>query len=116
MKKVLIVDDNFEFLQRLSSLLEQNYEVFEATGVQEAIQLLETVPVDTICSDFNMRDGTGLELLQALRQQDVKIPFMLMSGHDDYKLANEAQSWGASFCGKTDHDLLEKIRALVQWK
>lgn len=113
MKRILIVDDTFDFLELLASILKKDFETFEATGVQEAIKLLETVTVDAICSDFNMRDGTGLELLQKLRQQDVKIPFMLMSASDDYRLANEVQSWGGSFCCKTSYDFLEKIKAMV---
>lgn len=113
MKRILIVDDNIEFLGLLSSILKQHFQIYEATGVHEAIKLLETVTVDAICSDFNMRDGTGLELLKQLRQQDVKIPFMLMSASDERHLVNEAQSWGASFCCKTDHGLIAKIKAMV---
>lgn len=64
MKRLLIVDDDFEFLRFLSSILKKQYQTYEATGVQEAIKLLESVTVDAICSDFNMRDGTGLELLK----------------------------------------------------
>ena len=113
MKRILIVDDNFEFLQLLSSILKKYFQTYEATGVQEAIKLLESITVDAICSDYNMRDGTGLELLKQLRQQDVEIPFMLMSGSDDRHLINEVQSWGALFCCKTDYDLIEKIKDLV---
>lgn len=113
MKKILIVDDNFEFLQLLSSILKPHFQTYEATGVQEAIKLLENITVDAICSDFNMRDGTGLELLEKLRRQDVKIPFMLMSASDDYHLVNEVQIWGASFCCKTDYALIEKIKSLI---
>ncbi len=113
MKIFLIADDNEEFLGPLSSILEQHFKIYKATGVQEAIELLESVTVNAVCSDYNMRDGTGLELLKMLRQQSVKIPFMLMSASDDRYLANEAQSWGASFCCKTDYDLIAKIKGLA---
>ena len=113
MKRILIVDDNIELLGVLSSVLQQHFQVYEATGVQEAIKMLETVTADAICSDYNMRDGTGLELLKQLRQQNIKIPFMLMSASDDRYLANESQSWGASFCCKTDYNLIAKIRGIT---
>lgn len=113
MKTFLIVDDNEEFLGLLSSILQRQFKIYKATGVQDAIKLLESIAVDAICSDYNMRDGTGLELLKMLRQQNVKIPFMLMSASDDRYLTNEAQSWGASFCCKTDYDLLAKIKGLA---
>ena len=113
MKKILLIDDNLEILEWLSAILQKNFDVIEATGVQEAIKLLETVIFDAICSDFNMRDGTGLDILKQLRQQNNKIPFMLMSASDDRYLANETQRWGASFCCKTDHDLIEKIKGIM---
>lgn len=113
MKRILIVDDNIEFLGLFSSVLKQHFQTYEATGVQEAIKLLESIAVDAICSDFNMRDGTGLELLKMLRLQDVKTPFMLMSADDDRHLANTARSCGASFCCKTDYDLIEKTKGLI---
>ena len=75
--------------------------------------MLESVTVDAICSDYNMNDGTGLELLKMLRQQDIKIPFMLMTAGDDRHLVNEVHSWGAEFCNETDNKLIEKIKAIT---
>ena len=109
----MLVDDNIKFLGLLSSILKQHFQVYEATGVQEAIKLLENIMIDAICSDFNMRDGTGLDLLKLWWQQDVQLPFMLMSASDDRHLENEGQSWGASFCCKTDFDLIAKIKEMV---
>lgn len=112
-EKILLVDDNLEFLQLLASIVKTHFQVYEATGVQEAIKVLKSVTVDAICSDFNMRDGTGLDLLKILRQHDVKTPFMLMSANDDGHLTSEAQSWGASFCCKMDYVLIEKIKGML---
>lgn len=113
MKRILIVDDNLEFLRLLSSLLEQDQLlIYKATGLKEAIELLENTTVDAICSDYSMRDGTGLELFQKLRLRNVKIPFMIMSADDDYQLINKIESWGASFCSKTSHKLIDQIKAL----
>lgn len=113
MKQILVVDDDMDFLRLLSSILRKEAQVYEATGVKDAIKLLETVSVDAICSDFSMRDGTGLELLQMLRQQGVAVPFLLMSGQDDRHPAKEVHSWGASFCCKTDYELVAKITTLA---
>lgn len=113
MKRILIIDDNVEHLGLLSAILKQHFQTYEATGVQEAIKLLESVAVDGICSDFYMRDGTGLDVLKQLHQRDIEVPFMLMSASDERHLAIEAQSWSASFCCKTDYDLIEKIKAMI---
>ena len=41
MKKILLIDDNINFLKPLSNLLQKNFDVYMATGVKEAIQILE---------------------------------------------------------------------------
>lgn len=76
------------------------------------MQVLNTSVIDAVCSDFNMRDGTGLDILKQLRRDHSEIPFLLMSGADDPSLARNAQSYGAVFVNKTDSTLLEKIRNL----
>jgi len=112
MKKLLLVDDDTAFLQLLSSMLQQDFQVYEAAGVAEALKTLDTVPVHAICSDFNMRDGTGIELLERLYHEKNKIPFLLMSGDDDRRLIEITKQYGAAFCCKTDFDLLEKIKEM----
>lgn len=112
MKRLLLVDDDTDFLQLLSSMLQQDFQVYEATGVAEALKALNTVPVHAICSDFNMRDGTGLELLERPYHESIKIPFLLMSGDNDRRLAETAERYGVAFCCKTDFDLLGKIKEI----
>jgi len=112
-KRILIVDDNKEFLHLLSFSLQKKFRTYEATGVDDALKVVETVTIDAICSDLNMVDGSGLELLKLLRLKNVQIPFLLMSGIDDYRIICEVESYGAQFCNKTDPDLLMKIGAMV---
>ena len=112
MRNLLLVDDDRDFLQLLSSMLQKDFQVYEATGITEAMKILDTVPVHAICSDFNMPDGTGLELLEKLHHENVKFPFLLMSGNDDRRLVDITERYGDAFCCKTDFDLLEKIKEM----
>lgn len=112
MKRLLLVDDNIQFLELLSGVLNGHFHICKATGVQEALRVIETATVDAICSDFNMRDGTGLELLEQLRSKGTQIPFLLMSGDNDFLLANMVRGCGAVFACKTDWDLVDKIKQL----
>lgn len=113
LKRILVVDDDRDFLRLLSSALKKQFQTYEAAGVKDALEVLETVTVDAICSDYSMGDGTGLELLKMLRLEDVHLPFLLMSGFDDNRIINEAHSYGASCCCKTDYDLIAKIKGIV---
>ena len=112
MKKLLVIDDNLDFLGFLASALEKYFEVYTATGVKDALRLLEHQKVEAICSDYNMKDGTGLELLEDIRQKGITVPFLLMSGDDDCLLEQKAKLCGGVFCSKVDYDLIEKIKSI----
>lgn len=114
MKKILVVEDNLDYLALLTSVLGKYFEVYEATGVKDALRVLGDKEIEAICSDYNMRDGTGLELLEKIRQEGITIPFLLMSGNDDRLLKQKARFYGGDFCSKTDCDFIERIKALVQ--
>lgn len=60
LKRILLVDDDKTFRYALSELLSKEFEVLKSFGVKDALKKLETASVDLICSDYNMRDGTGL--------------------------------------------------------
>lgn len=114
MKNLLLVEDDRDFLQLLSSILKKDFQVHEATGVTEALKIIGAIPVNAICSDFNMRDGTGLELLKKLRYENINTPFLLMSGDDDRRLIDTTERHGAVFCCKTDSELLERIKEIAK--
>lgn len=113
MRKLLVIDDNLGFLGFLTSALEKYFEVYTATGVKDALRLLEHQKVEAICSDYNMRDGTGLDLLEEIRQKGITVPFLLMSGDDDCLLEQKTKLCRGVFCSKADYDLIEKIKALI---
>ena len=112
MRKLFVIDDNLDFLGFLASTLEKYFEVYTATGVKDALRLLEHQKVEAICSDYNMKDGTGLELLEDIRQKGITVPFLLMSGDDDCLLEQKAKRCGGVFCSKVDYDLIEKIKSI----
>ena len=116
MIQLLLVDDDRSFLEALSSILKQDFQVSTATGVADAKQVLMAEGVDAVCFDFNMRDGTGLELLEWLREQGNMIPFLMLSGTEDAFLMNAASHYGATFCSKTDCDLIETIKTVINSK
>lgn len=95
MKKLLLADDDMDYLQFLVSVLSKDFQPVTAIGVVDALNVFRTSQVDAICSNLYMRDGTGLELLEMVRKQNIRIPFMLMSGDDDIWIDNQARSYGA---------------------
>lgn len=113
MRKLLAIDDNLDFFGFLASALERYFEVYTATGVKDALRLLEHQKVEAICSDYNLQDGTGLDLLEQIRQKGITVPFLLMSGDNNYLIEQQTNFYGGFFCCKTDYDLVAKIKELI---
>ena len=113
MKKILLVDDDDAFRGLLSKLLSTEFEVLESSGVKDARKKLEATSVDFICSDYNMRDGTGLDLLHYCKEMNTSTPFVLMSAYDLDQLSRKAELFGISFCEKTDGEFLGKLKATL---
>jgi len=94
-------------------LLSKEFEVLESSGVSDALKKWETTSVDLICSDYNMRDGTGLDLLHSCKERNISVPFMLMSACNFNQLSRKADLYGITFCEKTDREFLNKLRAML---
>ena len=67
MAKILLVDDEFEVLERTRQMLEGTYELLCATSARDALSLCEKEKPDLVLTDFMMLDITGFEMLQMLQ-------------------------------------------------
>lgn len=68
MKKILIVEDEKDYANIMTQLLEpQGYKVALAGSVKEALNLLEMINPDLLIIDWNLPDKTGLDLVREVR-------------------------------------------------
>lgn len=105
-KKVLFVDDEPNFLAGLRRMLRSQrdqWELFFAGGVDEALELVKRESIDTIVSDVNMPRRTGFDLLAALKanKSTKDIPVIVLTGNAENDLKRKALDLGAA-------DLLNK--------
>ena len=72
---ILHVDDDQGFLEVSKSLLELegNFEVDNASSVDEAFKKLEEQSYAAVISDYEMPQKNGLDFLKELREQKTKI-------------------------------------------
>lgn len=63
-KKILVVDDEIDLLDLFCFGFEDlGYEVFRASSVDEAFNLLKTQKIDYLLSDLNVNNDSGLDLV-----------------------------------------------------
>lgn len=95
-KKILIVEDNEEFLQFLADELGQRFQVLTArNGVEGERVVMEEFP-DLIVSDLMMPERDGAEFCRRLRNniQTSHIPFILLTARNSDKARVEGYEAG----------------------
>ena len=79
---VLIVDDEPDLLENIGLALEgENYYILTAGNGVEALQILQSQPVDLILADIAMPDMNGYQLYERVRQNMdwVSIPLIFLT-------------------------------------
>jgi signal transduction histidine kinase len=74
----------------------ENAEVIEATGQKEAIAALDRQQFDCILLDYRLSDGDGLSLLKHIRDRNLKVPVVMLTGYGDEQMAVELMKAGAT--------------------
>ena len=78
---MLVVDDDPDLLQSLRVLLEAyDYTVIMAANAAAAIAAVSELKPDVVLTDIYMPDADGFELINTLRQHNVTVPVIAMSG------------------------------------
>jgi DNA-binding NtrC family response regulator len=95
-KKILVVDDDSTIRNTLARYLTQEgYSVCIAESVNDAMLALEVFIPDVILSDVYMPGTTGLEIPLMLKELNLKIPTILITGQDDLTTTIKAMQQGA---------------------
>ena len=96
MDYLLIVEDDEEALQPLSRFLEEKgYAVRTARTKKEALAFCENGHPKILLCDLHLPDGTGLELLQKIRETSRETIFVLMTEMGEVNTVLEALRLGA---------------------
>jgi DNA-binding NtrC family response regulator len=101
-EKVLLVDDEKEFIDTLAERMETRGMVVEkTTSAKTALKLVEETAFDAIVLDLQMPEMDGLETLKILKEKNPELQVILLTGHATVEKGIEAMKLGAM-------DLIEK--------
>lgn len=92
---VLIVDDENGPRQALRMLLKEEYEVHLASGVAQALEILQETSIELIITDLRMPEHSGVDLLRASKKYDADIQVIIFTGYGQLETAMEAVEYGA---------------------
>lgn len=87
MSKILLVVEDIELANSIFAWCKSEMQDVERVrDVQEAIDLIASVPYDALILDFELRGFTGLELCRKLRAEGNAAPIVLLAGDGDEEL------------------------------
>lgn len=96
--RFLIVDDHPLFREALRFAVKAAYgnaEVSECASLSEALETIDSQPqFDLALLDLRIPDATGFDGLVKLRTMYPSLPIVIVSGHEDPEIVNNARTYG----------------------
>jgi FixJ family two-component response regulator len=93
---IAIVDDDTSVLRALTRLLRARaFEITPYSSAQEFLAALPNGSPDCLILDLQMPEMSGLELLLRFKQQDIRIPTIVITAHADVDTRRRCASAGA---------------------
>lgn len=121
MKKVLLVDDEYYFRQALKASFPWEANGFivcgEARDGEEALGKIADLSPDIALVDINMPVMDGLAFAQIVRERNLPLKIIILSGHSEFDYARQAVQLGVSnylLKPVDDEALLETLLELKQ--
>ena len=96
MMKLLIVDDDLPFRERLSRSMEKKgFEVHSSPSFKESIKIVNEKSFDFAIVDMRLEDGSGLELIKEIQKLSPSTKSLLLTGYGNIATAVAAIKSGA---------------------
>ena len=94
--RVLLVDDDPMVLRSIGRVLRQRgYEVTTATNGEDATNVVDSQSFDVVLSDIAMPGMDGIQFLREVREHDLSVPVVLITGAPTVSTAVQALELGA---------------------
>ena len=95
-KRILLVDDEAGVRASLKVVLEPTYQTIPAGSVREALDVFRQESPHIVMLDIMMPGEDGLSFLDAIRDEQPRIPVIMLSALNTVKMAVEAMRRGAA--------------------
>jgi DNA-binding response OmpR family regulator len=95
--KVLLVDDELDFLELMKQRLESwGYEVATASTGNEAVKAVDKLTPQAVILDYWLPDLDGVATLKNIRKTDKDVPVVMFTAHPDEKVIKGTENLSLS--------------------
>ncbi|UCD70987.1 MAG: response regulator [Syntrophobacterales bacterium] len=97
--KVLLIEDDLSHAELIKRELKRagsgSKDVVHATSGERGLEVLKEKPFDLVLLDYSLPAMDGLDVLKTMREMDLDIPVVMITGHGSEKVAAQAMRLGA---------------------
>lgn len=114
--QVMIADDHILMREGIKQLLEFDGEIeviAEASDGEECLEKLKTINPEVLLLDINMPKKNGIEVLESIRNQNLKIKVLILTVHNEIEYLLKAVDIGVDGYILKDSESAELKRAIV---
>jgi DNA-binding NarL/FixJ family response regulator len=118
--RVLIVEDHPMFRERLAELINKEPDMRvcgTVDNIRDALLLVKSIDAQIAIVDISLKGASGLELIKDLTAQEIALPVLVLSMHDESLYAERALRAGAKgyICKQEPSDrIMAAIRQVLQ--
>ncbi len=117
-ERILIVDDAADTLEMVKRNLEsKGYQTFTALNAAEALETLNSTPIDLVITDIKMPKLSGYDLMEHIKENFKDIEMVVITGYPSIKGAVKAVKIGArEYLPKpfTDEELFSVVQRSLE--
>jgi signal transduction histidine kinase/FixJ family two-component response regulator len=111
---VFVADDDLGLVRLIErSLQREGWKTASASTGKETIEWLAKNQADLLLLDLKLKDGEGGEVISQLNALNRKVPFLIITGQGDERVAVEMMKRGARDYLVKDANFLELVPAVV---
>lgn len=110
-----VIEDDPEFQTIIRRILSPHY--IEMVFYDNATDFLKNIPEDDnalLLIDYNLKDMSGKELVLNLQASNKKIPFLIITGYSEQKIAIELMKLGAYDFVIKDYNLVSMLPSVIK--
>lgn len=114
--RVFLVEDHPMFRDQLSQLINKEPDMHvcgEADNGGDALRFLQSAGADVVIVDLTLKGPSGLELLKDIKAQELDVPVLVLSMHDELLYAERVLRAGARGY-ITKHETSKEVMAAIR--
>lgn len=113
--KVLVADDDQSLLRLITKVLSrEGYEVESVSSGREVVTSASGGDTQLLLLDYTLPDMNGSQVVKELSARGISLPFIVMTGHGDERLAVEMMKLGARDYVMKDVAFIDLLPSVVR--